>query len=156
MADYRFLTTWMIDAPPQDVWNAIYHPERWPEWWKGVQSVEKLREGDGDGVGSVYRHRWKSMLPYTVGFDIETIRVEPRTLIEGRAEGGLAGIGRWRFFHGDATVVTYEWIVRTTKPWMNALAPLARPVFEWNHDVVMRRGGEGLARHLGARLLARN
>jgi hypothetical protein len=156
MADYRFLTTWMIDAPPQDVWNAIYHPERWPEWWKGVQSVEKLREGDGDGVGSVYRHRWKSMLPYTVGFDIETIRVEPGTLIEGRAEGGLAGIGRWRFFHGDATVVTYEWIVRTTKPWMNALAPLARPVFEWNHDVVMRRGGEGLARLLGTRLLARN
>jgi hypothetical protein len=156
MADYRFLTTWMIDAPAPAVWDAIYHPEAWPGWWKGVESVEKLHDGDGDGVGSVYRHRWKSVLPYTVAFDIETTRVELGTLIEGRAEGGLAGTGRWRFFHGDATVVTYEWAVRTTKPWMNALAPVARPFFAWNHDVVMRHGGEGLARLLGGRLLARN
>ena len=28
---------------------------------------------------------------------------------------------------------------------MNLLAPLARPVFEWNHDWVMARGGEGIA-----------
>jgi hypothetical protein len=156
VSDYRFLTTWMIDASGEDVWNAIYHPEGWPAWWRGVQSVEKLEEGDENGVGGLYRHRWKSVLPYTVGFEIRTTRVELPTLIEGEAEGELAGTGRWRFFHGDATVVTYEWIVRTTKPWMNALAPVARPFFEWNHDIVMRRGGEGLARHLGARLLARN
>jgi hypothetical protein len=37
---------------------------------------------------------------------------------------------------------------------MNLLAPLARPVFAWNHDVVMRWGGEGLARLLGTRLVA--
>jgi hypothetical protein len=37
---------------------------------------------------------------------------------------------------------------------MNLLAPLARPLFEHNHNVVMRWGGEGLARRLGARLLA--
>ena len=33
-------------------------------------------------------------------------------------------------------------------------APLLRPVFAWNHDIVMRQGGEGLARLLGARLVA--
>ena len=37
---------------------------------------------------------------------------------------------------------------------MNLLAPFARPVFEWNHDWVMARGGEGIARLLGCRLLA--
>ena len=37
---------------------------------------------------------------------------------------------------------------------MRAVAPLARPVFDYNHDVVMRWGGEGLADRLGARLLA--
>jgi hypothetical protein len=156
VADYRFLTTWMLDASPEAVWDEIYHPERWPGWWRGVQSVEKLAEGDDDGVGSLYRHRWKSVLPYTVGFEIRTTRVELPTLIEGEAVGELTGTGRWRFFRGDATVVTYEWLVRTTKPWMNVFAPVARPFFEWNHDIVMRRGGEGLARHLGGRLLARN
>ena len=36
---------------------------------------------------------------------------------------------------------------------MNLLAPIARPVFAWNHDWVMKRGGEGLSRLLGAPLV---
>jgi hypothetical protein len=52
------------------------------------------------------------------------------------------------------TAVLYEWNVRTTKAWMNLMAPLLRSVFEWNHDWVMRRGGEGIAQLLGCRLLA--
>jgi hypothetical protein len=44
-------------------------------------------------------------------------------------------------------------VVKTTEWWMNLLAPIARPLFAWNHDVVMRQGGEGLARLLGTRLL---
>jgi hypothetical protein len=35
------------------------------------------------------------------------------------------------------------------------LAPAVRPLFAWNHDVVMRWGGEGLARLLGTPLLGR-
>jgi hypothetical protein len=77
-------------------------------------------------------------------------RVEQPYVMEGEAVGELTGIGRWRLFHHDGTTaVTYEWNVRTTKAWMNALAPLARPIFEWNHDYVMRRGGEGLKIRLG-------
>ena len=44
--------------------------------------------------------------------------------------------------------------MRTTQWWMNLLAPVARPVFKANHDYVMRNGGEGIAKLLGARLLA--
>jgi uncharacterized protein YndB with AHSA1/START domain len=152
--EYRFLTTWVLDAPRAAVWDAIYHPERWPEWWRGVESVRKLGEGDGDGVGSVYEHEWRSRLPYPVRFRVETTRVELPHLIEGAANGELAGTGRWRFFAGRETAVTYEWNVRTTRRWMNVLAAAGRPVFAANHDWVMRRGGEGLAKLLGARLLA--
>ena len=35
--------------------------------------------------------------------------------------------------------------VRTTKRWMNLAAPIARPLFKWNHDIVMQQGGKGLA-----------
>jgi hypothetical protein len=48
----------------------------------------------------------------------------------------------------------YDWNVRTTKSWMNLLAPLARPLFQWNHKVVMQQGAEGLARRLNARLVS--
>jgi hypothetical protein len=34
--------------------------------------------------------------------------------------------------------------------WMNLLAPFAAPVFGWNHDRLMKAGGEGLAQRLGA------
>lgn len=37
---------------------------------------------------------------------------------------------------------------------MNVLAPVARPAFSWNHDLVMRQGGHGLAKRLGATLVA--
>ena len=84
-----------------------------------------------------------------------TERVEPPHLMAGRAVGELSGTGTWRLFEADGlTAVVYDWDVSTSKPWMNLLAPLARPVFEWNHDWVMARGAEGIARLLGCRLLA--
>jgi uncharacterized protein YndB with AHSA1/START domain len=155
MAEYRFLTTWLLEAERRPVWDAIYESERWPEWWRGVEQAEKLVEGDERGVGQRGRYVWKAKLPYRVNFEIVTTRVEEPHLLEGNADGELAGIGRWRLFEqGGVTAVHYEWNVRTTRAWMNLLAPLARPIFAVNHDWVMRNGGEGLASLLGARLLA--
>jgi uncharacterized protein YndB with AHSA1/START domain len=155
MAEYRFLTTWLIEADRRRVWDAIYESERWPEWWRGVLETERLAEGDEDGVGQVGRYVWKSKLPYKLEFRMRTTHVEAPHLLEGEASGELAGTGRWRFFEQDGvTAVIYEWNVRTTRPWMNLLAPVGRPLFAINHDWVMRNGGEGLARLLGAKLLA--
>jgi hypothetical protein len=102
-----------------------------------------------------YRIAWRSRVPYELEFEF-TVREldEPRSM-SGEAAGALTGEGHWRLFEQDGvTAVTYEWNVRTTETWMNLLAPVARPVFAYNHDVVMRWGGEGLARRLGCRLLA--
>jgi hypothetical protein len=72
--------------------------------------------------------------------------------IEGIARGELAGAGRWRFeARGPTTThVRYEWDIVTTKRWMNLLAPVLRPLFEWNHDIVMEWGRQGLVRLLVA------
>ena len=154
MASYRFLTTWVLDAPIEAVWDVIHDVERWPEWWHGVERAEVLERGADDGLGTVHRLRWRSRLPYSVDFTSRTTRVQRPQLVEIAASGELAGEGRWRLFEGPGTAVTYEWAVRTTATWMNVLAPVARPVFAWKHDVLMRRGGEGLSRRLGAALLA--
>jgi uncharacterized protein YndB with AHSA1/START domain len=152
---YRFLTTWLISAPREDVFQAIWDSEAWPSWWHGVEEVEKTEEGDDDGVGSLGRYVWKSRLPYRLEFEMRTTTVDRPRYMEGQADGELAGTGRWRLFQdGDVTAVVYDWDVHTTRPWMNLLAPIARPVFAWNHDYVMRAGGEGLARLLGAPLVA--
>jgi uncharacterized protein YndB with AHSA1/START domain len=155
VSEYRFLTTWLLKADRERVWDAVYDSERWPQWWRGVFEAEKLEEGDEHGVGQYGRYVWKSKLPYRLEFFVRTTKVEKPHLLEGDASGELAGVGRWRLFEqGGVTAVLYEWNVRTTRSWMNLLAPLARPIFAVNHDYVMRNGGEGIARLLGAPLLA--
>ena len=154
MAAYEFVTVWRFESPLEPVWGMVYRAADWPTWWRGVLRVETVREGGGDHVGSVSRYTWKSRLPYLLIFEMETTRVEPRAAIEGRARGELAGTGRWQFSHdAGVTTVRYDWRVETTRRWMNLLAPLARPVFRWNHDVVMDWGADGLARRLGVKRL---
>lgn len=155
MAAYEFVTIWKVEAPLAAVWEMIYHSDRWPSWWKGVERVELVKKGDEDhSVGSIYRYTWKSKLPYRLTFDMQLTRVEPMSVIEGQALGELAGTGRWQLTNeGDVTTARYDWRVRTTKRWMNLLTPVARPVFKWNHDVVMNWGAEGLAKRLGVRLI---
>ena len=155
MGEYSFLTTWLLKAEREQVWEAIYDSERWPQWWKGVLEAEKLEEGDDAGIGQFGRYIWKAKLPYRVEFFIRTTKVERPFLLEGDATGELAGVGRWRLFEQDGvTAAIYEWNVHTTKAWMNALAPVAGPVFKSNHDYVMRNGGVGIAKLLGVPLLA--
>jgi uncharacterized protein YndB with AHSA1/START domain len=154
MADYTFVTEWRLEAPIEMVWEAILHSEDWPHWWPGVESVMELEPGDAQGIGNRRRYTWKSRLPYRLTFEMRTTRVEPPVALEGRALGELEGNGRWQLStDGPVTVVRYNWQVQTTKRWMNWLAPLARPLFRWNHDVVMQQGGKGLARRLDVRLL---
>ena len=149
MADYEFITIWQFQAPLEKVWELVFHSEQWPDWWPGVEKVEKIKDGDTNHIGAIHRYTWKSKLPYRLVFDMETTRVEPLSLIEGRAIGELQGTGVWKLSDdGERTTVRYDWNVKTTKPWMNYLAPIARPFFKWNHDVVMEWGREGLAKRL--------
>ncbi len=155
MADYHFVTTWKLRSPVEPVWDAIRESEKWPSWWKGVLGVEQLRAGHAEGVGSVRRYVWRSRLPYNLVFDMEVTGIEPTKRLEGRATGELEGTGVWELSDGaGVTTVVYTWTVRTTRRWMNLLAPVARPLFAWNHDWVMSNGARGLSQLLGAELVS--
>lgn len=146
------MTDWRFDAPLERVWEHIRAMDRWPEWWPFVVSVQLLKQGDADDIGSIRRITWKTALPYSLTFDSELISIERFRRMEGRAFGELDGTGIWTFQQDEAaTDVRYDWQVRTTRPWMNVLAPVARPVFSWNHDKVMAGGFEGLTRRLNQR-----
>jgi hypothetical protein len=75
-------------------------------------------------------------------------------IIEAVAMGELNGTGRWQLSQeGSVTTVRCDWNVSPSKSWMNLLSPVARPIFAWNHGVLMNEGGRSLARLLHARLL---
>ena len=150
MRQYRFVTTWVLDAPIEDVFEAIRHSEAWPLWWRGVTHVEEIAPGDADGVGNLRRYTFCSLLPYALTFDMRTTRIEVPRRLDGEASGELVGVGRWELTPSNAgVVVRYEWEVGTSRAWMNLLSPLAGPVFAWNHNIIMRWGEEGLRARLG-------
>jgi uncharacterized protein YndB with AHSA1/START domain len=44
-----FHDTATTTAPPEEVWKVLYDPARFPEWWTGVETVER-EPGGGDGA----------------------------------------------------------------------------------------------------------
>jgi Polyketide cyclase / dehydrase and lipid transport len=154
VARFSYITVWRIEAPLCEVWNAILHSERWPAWWKSVREVREIERGDLDGTGNVRRYIWRGRLPYDIKFLMRTTRVRPMVLLEGVASGQVEGVGRWEFAERSAVaVVRYEWNVRTATPIISLLAPLTRPLINWNHDGIMQEGGEALARLLHSRMV---
>ena len=151
MASYSFVTEWRLDAPIDRVYEAIHDSLAWPSWWSAVKAVEEIRPAaERNGVGTVRRYTFKGSLPYTLSFDLAVDRVEPPTTLGGRATGELEGSGVWTLREdGGTTVARYDWNVRTTRWWMNLVAPLARGVFKSNHDIVMRSGAKGICGLLG-------
>jgi uncharacterized protein YndB with AHSA1/START domain len=154
MADYHYVSTWQLQAPIEQVWAALNDLEHLPAWYRGVREAQELAPGDAQGVGRRVRYVIKGRLPLRLAFEATTTRSVPPRDQELRAQGELAGTGRWSLDQqGEVTTVGYRWDVRTTRPWMNLLAPLARPLFTWNSKGVMLQAGEGLARFLDVPLV---
>lgn len=148
MAGYRFVSTWIIEAPATAVFDTLRNFEEHPVWWRHVTATTQR-------AAHAVRYEIRSPLRYTLTFDVALERAVRPSLIATTAAGDLAGTGIWELRDvGGVTTLNHRWNVATTKAWMNAVAPLAGPAFRWAHDRVMAGGARGLAGVLEARLLA--
>ncbi len=154
MADYSFLTVWKFDAPLEKIFSAIHDADNYHRWWKGQSRVETLHRGNELGIGAVKKFKTRSALPYSLTYTGTVREVLPLKKITGTTIGELEGTGTWLFESENGTsTVKYYWVVKTNSFFMGLLEPVLKPVFSWNHDVIMKWGAEGLARYLGCRLL---
>jgi uncharacterized protein YndB with AHSA1/START domain len=151
MAEYSFVTVWRLEAPIDRVYELIRDSLRWPAWWAAVSNVDERVSGDATtGIGNVRRYTFKGKLPYSLAFDLRVTELAPPRILAGEASGELAGTGVWTLREADGvTLARYDWNVRTTRWWMNLLAPLVGGVFRSNHDFVMRSGARGICAELG-------
>lgn len=151
---YRFVTIWKIKAPIRNVWEMIYDHQAWPTWWKGVLKADTYKEGDQNDIGKIVDYSWRSILPYTLNFKMTSQKIQRPILIEGNASGELNGLGKWVLDEKDnITTATCYWNVNTNKKWMNAFSFILKPLFKWNHKVIMKWGAKGLAKKLNAALI---
>lgn len=146
---FQLTSEWRLDAPLDQVWEALCAVDLWPGWWRLVRQVEALVPGDENGIGAVNRFTWGTALPYDLIVVMKVTDIQPLRRIEAHASGELQGKGVWTLDHADGvTIARYYWRVDVAKPWMRHLAPLLAPVFAWNHHQVIRQGELGLRRHL--------
>lgn len=172
------MSRWTLDAPREACWAVLADPAlSWPTWWPGM-SGEVVGLGDGDGDGSRARLSYRAPLGYTLRIGLHARRVEPPSGARFDVSGDLVGTGVVTLASAsprraapavldvpgaptartaltvpqampdEVTVVTILWDVRTTRPWMNALAPVLGGAFAWAHERVLRDGERGLRAHL--------
>ena len=121
----------------------------WPNWWPFVEAVEQIYAGEPDGRDSVLRYTWRTMLPYKLRFWLRMTRIQAPSLLEAEVMGDVCGHGCCRLTEaGDTTAVRFQWNVQIRQNWMRRLAPIARPVFVWNHRRVMENGEAALRQWL--------
>lgn len=155
---YYFITEWKFPIPLLPIWNTLYQTTEWPKWWQGVRSVEPVLVTDVETpIGTTHRFQMRSVLPYTLNFDMELTQLIPFQTIQAKACGDLEGIGTWQFSEQDnQSTCTFHWQVQTRIPWMNWMPSVIKPLWIWNHHQLMHQGGKGLANHLNTQLLDAN
>lgn len=151
---YSFTSIWKLKASLEDIWYAIYYSEDWPYWWKDFVSVTEIEKGDEQSIGSIRIYKLKSPFVYTLSFSLLLTRRKDFQYLEGQAGGELQGTGAWKFEESEGvTTVTCHWQVATNIGWMNKFAFLLKPLFKYNHSLVMKRGAKYLADKLKAELI---
>ena len=153
---YSFVTHWQLKAPLQEVWDALYNSMECPQWWRGVYSVTEIQKNNAEGINGKRKYTWKSFLPYSLSFTLQLTEIEPLKRLKGIASGELEGTGEWFFSERNGIVhVQYNWDVVTHKKWMNKFSFLLRPIFSFNHNVVMHWGGKGTGKKARHNILKR-
>lgn len=150
MAVYSFVTDWFIPADPGRVWDELNATDRYHEWWPSFVEYRTLTP-ELTGVGARAERVVRGALPYQLRYTTTTTRFDPPREVAYDSVGDLIGDGRFLVLpHNGGTQVTFHWNVRTSRRVMNALAPLLRPLFAWNHNWVMAQGERGLKQRLSA------
>lgn len=152
---YHFITRIELTSPIDDIWATLARSESWIDWWRWLRDVEVLNEGDSEGVGRRVRQTVSSPLRYRLTYVGFITRVSSRELSRFEAEGDLEGQGQFRIeaTENGTALITFDWLVETPKEWMNLIAPLARPVFVWNHHRLMEDFAEDLSAATGGEVI---
>ncbi|MFI9806867.1 SRPBCC family protein [Streptomyces sp. NPDC052301] len=142
---YRFCSLWSLPAPPGAVYTVLERAEDYPRWWPQVRAVTRL--DDDTGVLTI-----RSVLPYAMTFTARATRHDRVAgILEVVMSGDIDGWARWTVTaDGPGTLVRYDQVVDVRKPLLRLLAVPGRPVFRFNHRLMMRAGRRGLLRRLRA------
>lgn len=146
---YTFCSIWKLPASKQEVWHALTEqPFNWQDWWPELNDVHDMKLAKGL-TGTTFSCTWQAPMGYRLKSDVTigTIVNDEKVILH--SEGDVRGSVTCQLSEvAGQTNIRIDWQVMTTKAWMNYLAPLLKPLFVYNHHVVMRSGERGLRNYL--------
>jgi hypothetical protein len=150
---YRFVTHWVVESTPEEVYRILDDAPGFARWWPAVWlRVEVLEPGDADGIGKVVRFTSKGWLPYILHWTGRTVAKEFPHRIVVEATGDFEGEGVWTIrANGPTVAIEYVWTIEANKPLLRYLSFILRPIYMANHRWAMARGEESLRLELTRR-----
>ena len=134
-------------VPPQELWSAVEHFERFEGWWGWLGEFHV--EGPGLVVGSVLHGVVAPPLPYRMRLRVVLVASDPPRSIDASIGGDLVGHARLVLEpEGDGTRASVAWTIEMMQRPMRVAARVAAPVLRWGHDRVVDATVAGFRRHL--------
>ncbi|NKX50761.1 polyketide cyclase [Arthrobacter deserti] len=151
--EYEFLSVWRVAGTVPEVLAVLADVPALPGWWPAVYLRAGLLDPGGPGgAGEKAELLTTGWLPYTLRWTMTVTGPDRGSGYGLRAEGDLAGTGRWSFEQdGPEVVASFSWQVTAGKPLLRRMSWLLRPAFAANHRWAMARGQESLALELRRR-----
>lgn len=145
--DYWFRDVWSVAAATPRVFDALVDVRNWPRWWPDVRSVHQV---DDDTAELTCR----AILPYALTFRLHRAEQNADTgLLRVNMTGDLDGYCEGVVTEGTSgSQLAIDQRVVVTKRLLRTFAPIARPLFQANHALMMWRGQRGLRGYLTPRL----
>lgn len=75
----RFEDSTESAAPPEEVWKILYDPARFPDWWTGIERVE--REDGAIRDGTRYTYYPPGYPDFPISQVLETVQTNRRVVI---------------------------------------------------------------------------
>jgi carbon monoxide dehydrogenase subunit G len=145
--DYR--GTFDFDLPPDAMWEALEHCERFESWWGWLH--EFRIDGHGLRSGSVLRGLVSPPVPYQMRIRVTLEHCRRPEHIEATVAGDLEGPARLRLEpHGPGTRAHVDWTIEMQQRPLRLAARVASPLLRWGHDRVVEATVSGFRRHLAA------
>lgn len=149
-SQYRFVDSWFVPGPIEEVYDRVGDTLAYPSWWGDVfVSVE----GDGGRPrpGRHVRIVSRGYLPYLLRWEAEVTDADPPRGFGFTMTGDFLGAGSWSFEPAEGgTRAIFDFRPGVEKPLVKYLTPLLRPLFRSNHAWAMRRGEKGAQRLFSA------
>lgn len=145
--DYR--GTFDFDLPPEAMWAALEHSERFEGWWGWLH--EFRLDGGALASGSVLNGVVSPPVPYEMRIRVLLDHCTRPERIDASVHGDLEGTAHLLFTpQGPGTRADVAWTVEMKQRPMRIAARLASPLLRWGHDRVVEITVAGFRRNLVA------